>query len=755
MAIRRRPAPGPKYENQLHRPQPGLPVLLLIALPWFTLSVWAAGAAAATDAAPGAGALTVWTQTRVHENWSASVHAEPIWLAAFTAESEPGRVILGLVWRREDVGWFPVWKLQLYSETGALSGPAASASSGAVDLAVASPSRGREYGASLSFDPETGAYSALVTDLATGRRIAGRGGYVQVFGPERGPALDPDIEVGPAPRAGGAPPPPASPDQSPRPRIQPLVRNGAAYASDVAGVERAYIPVAAELRISASPPPGSASPALLEPGERLTASVDTQGSPAPGTFRFYVAGGVADGPGGGEHSEIAAVTAGTGEVARITVPEPYPAGLFTVEMEYADDGRTFLAQSVAVSHGQVEFRLAGVRADAATGLLSGELEVTSPFDLPPASLRVGGKLWALEWDGSASRYIERFAVPVPPFDVTIALSRGTSRIPFSLPVPPGTPPAGPDPNSLPAAPGLPFEAPEAARLLWRLNVEPELSFPIYAAVERNSATFALRPQACTLDVMSFNIRVPSSDGVNTWSNREPLVRSLFAEVAPAIAALQEPSVEQLYDLDRMLAGYRSVRVRPDARARVHNALYYRPDIVELAAWGTFWLSDTPETPQSSTWGNSEARALLWARFRLLATGQEFYVMNTHFHHIDPGEEIRTRSARLVAERVRAMAGGLPVLLMGDFNTTPGSPAYTLLVSGDNALFLDAWSIAAQRSGPEGTFHGFRGGAGGSRIDWLLVTPGVDVIRAEHVGMHDGALYPSDHYPVLVSVCLPG
>jgi endonuclease/exonuclease/phosphatase family metal-dependent hydrolase len=47
----------------------------------------------------------------------------------------------------------------------------------------------------------------------------------------------------------------------------------------------------------------------------------------------------------------------------------------------------------------------------------------------------------------------------------------------------------------------------------------------------------------------------------------------------------------------------------------------------------------------------------------------------------------------------------------------------------------------------GTFHGFRGGEEGDKIDAVLRGPGWEVVEAEIVRDHRDGRYPSDHYPV--------
>lgn len=661
---------------------------VLLALAVLTLAVCMAShlafeAAASAWDAPRA--LTIWTETAMDEAWRSGSHTEPVWLARLESSADDA-VLLGLVWRRESSGWFATWRLHLYSDTGLLP------SSQTIDLLNTAPLGGRTYHAALSYDPATGAYSAQVTDVGTGQRLVSTGGVLATY------------------------------DGT----LHPEAWNGAAYHTQVQRTESAYIPVAAQWHVEGVLDEAGELPRILPPGQPLTLHLTTHGSPAPGTFRFYITHAAA-------RNHLFTVDAEASDGITVTTGDRLlPHGLFTLEMEYQgdQDGPILLSEALELSHGAVEFHLASVTPDSEE--LHGLLEISSPFDLPPSLLQIEAELASLEWNEATRTYKATSLRPLEIFDAPVALAPGTNPLPFTLPAP--------NPND---------------GIHWRLRLRPRLDFPIAQVEHESEATFSLGSDACRLDVMSFNIRVPANDGINTWPNRRPVVERMLHEYTPAVIGMQEPADVQLYDLDGMLTDYRSIRIRPDARARVHNALFYRPDVVELLAWGRYWLSDTPDVAQSSTWGNSEARAVLWARFRSLATGDTFYVLNTHFHHIDSGETIRTRSAQLILDRLADVTQGLPVILMGDFNAMPGTPAHRLFVEGEKAPFIDAWQAAAARTGPEGTYHGFTGRSGGNRIDWLLVTPDIDVLSAEHVTYSEGDLYPSDHFPVYVTLCLPG
>jgi endonuclease/exonuclease/phosphatase family metal-dependent hydrolase len=87
--------------------------------------------------------------------------------------------------------------------------------------------------------------------------------------------------------------------------------------------------------------------------------------------------------------------------------------------------------------------------------------------------------------------------------------------------------------------------------------------------------------------------------------------------------------------------------------------------------------------------------------------------------------------------------GIDVIVTGDMNTPPGSaPIKALLAAG----LVDTHEGCKEI----GTFHGFSGRPGRSRIDMVLVSPPVDVIRSAIITDKnpETGRWPSDHFPVV-------
>ena len=215
--------------------------------------------------------------------------------------------------------------------------------------------------------------------------------------------------------------------------------------------------------------------------------------------------------------------------------------------------------------------------------------------------------------------------------------------------------------------------------------------------------------------------------------------------------MQEAQYRQVKDFAAGLSAYDWIGLGREGGSRGEfMAVFYRTERLEPLAFDHFWLSDTPEVINSSTWGNSNRRMVTWVKFRDRATDQEFIFVNTHFDH--QIEAARVKSAELVVKRLGDYEPELPLLLVGDFNAIAGaSEPYRILIQGG---FADSWDAAEQRGELFNTFHGFRGGKRGeNRIDWILTRGAVKTLRTEIVTFEHNEQYPSDHYPVLADVVL--
>jgi len=195
-------------------------------------------------------------------------------------------------------------------------------------------------------------------------------------------------------------------------------------------------------------------------------------------------------------------------------------------------------------------------------------------------------------------------------------------------------------------------------------------------------------------------------------------------------------------------GHASIGVGRDDAAALgeFSAILFRKDRLRVADAGTFWFSYTPSVPASKSWGNNITRICTWARF-IDRDGRGFYHFNLHLDH--QSQPSRERSTQLLRERIEARAAATdPVVITGDFNVGEKNPALATL----RGPFVDTFRVLHANEEIVGTFTAFKfGNTGGEKIDYILVQPNTDVMRADIVRFSKDERYPSDHFPVVARV----
>lgn len=261
-----------------------------------------------------------------------------------------------------------------------------------------------------------------------------------------------------------------------------------------------------------------------------------------------------------------------------------------------------------------------------------------------------------------------------------------------------------------------------------------------------------------LRVMSFNIRYGTAqDGDNHWDQRRELVRQTIADFNPDLLGTQETLEFQADYLAEQLEDYAYFGRSRMKTPNEHCGIFYRRQRFTQLAGGHFWLSETPEVPESKSWDSSLPRMASWV---LLSDNQHpsapaILFVNTHFDH--RGATARLEAARLLRQRLpqlQAIADQPLTILTGDFNASDDSPPYDALLA-DNPPWVDAYRARHPERVPgEGTFNGFEGKTDGAKIDWILVDARFDCLSAEIDRSHQGGRFPSDHFPVTAILQLP-
>lgn len=257
-----------------------------------------------------------------------------------------------------------------------------------------------------------------------------------------------------------------------------------------------------------------------------------------------------------------------------------------------------------------------------------------------------------------------------------------------------------------------------------------------------------------VSIMTYNIRVagPHDTGEHAWEERRPVMKKLLEHYLPDVLCTQEGTYEQLSGLEEDLPEYRYIGLGREGGSKGEfMAVFYKNSLFRVAAFDHFWLSETPDVIGSVSWESSCTRMATWALLEHRETGESFYVLNTHLDHIS--EDARRNAAQLLLERAGALSEQAPLVLTGDFNSSPDSEAYRILT--ENSIFRDSWTEADEKKGTGlGTFTGYTDESGGgeeNRIDWVLLTEQWKVKKAEIVDGRIDGRFASDHSPLFVNL----
>jgi endonuclease/exonuclease/phosphatase family metal-dependent hydrolase len=283
---------------------------------------------------------------------------------------------------------------------------------------------------------------------------------------------------------------------------------------------------------------------------------------------------------------------------------------------------------------------------------------------------------------------------------------------------------------------------------------------------RNSATVTFTTACGTADrvvaqsgtpykVMSFNMRYDANDpGNQHWTYRKEVIIDLIKTLDIDLLGSQEPMTSQLNEMIERLPEYVVLGAWSNGAAGSHDAIFYKKDKFDQVSTGHFWLSDTPDVPGSVGWDANGQRGAEWVILQEKCSDLRLFFINTHLDHI--GATARYGSAQLLVARTQALAGGLPFILTGDFNTQPGTaPIQFILNSG---LFHDARSLAPPPQVTTGTFHNW-GQPVWEIIDYIFVSGDWNVHEFQvGPGMwpSDAAgqnIYVSDHSPIQTKISL--
>jgi endonuclease/exonuclease/phosphatase family metal-dependent hydrolase len=257
-----------------------------------------------------------------------------------------------------------------------------------------------------------------------------------------------------------------------------------------------------------------------------------------------------------------------------------------------------------------------------------------------------------------------------------------------------------------------------------------------------------------LTAMTFNIRVNTFiDGPNRWDSRKSYVFDLIRDQAPDVVGLQEAEKDQYIDVRLALPQYQGYAVgRNNGKDKGETcAILYRDNRFLRTDAGTFWFSDTPHVPGSKDWGNRPPRICSWVRLVDKYSLSAFYIYNVHLDH--RSQNSRSKSVRLLTEKIAARKTKDPFIVMGDFNMDLDNSAMAYLQTNNVAPMSDAWYSIYGNQETDGTRHGFRGDSG-PKIDHIPLSHELRALDVKTDTRRYNGRYPSDHFPVIAKILMP-
>lgn len=308
-----------------------------------------------------------------------------------------------------------------------------------------------------------------------------------------------------------------------------------------------------------------------------------------------------------------------------------------------------------------------------------------------------------------------------------------------------------------------------------LSVRVTASKTGYESVSEDSEPTKEVPEVpAELRVATFNISGQNNDPKakgdrKVWSKRLPVVASQIIGENSDVVGLQEA-----YQRTKQ---YVSLRNALNARGESYQVT----DLAEGTSAGTRILYNTKTvTPldkgskaYASQVGGKTDRYLVWAKFRHNASGKKFFFFNTHLS--PDSSSVRVKEWKELISKVTVLNDdNLPVVVVGDFNTSKHKPAAAqMLPAMKNAGFGDVMNqqykvnppvnprAESVVNGAINSFNDYRRGISaysyplgqsmvGNGIDWIFATNSLRVkewkvvINVDPSTRQIRGVIPSDH-----------
>ncbi|MGV9172388.1 MAG: endonuclease/exonuclease/phosphatase family protein [Promethearchaeia archaeon] len=272
-----------------------------------------------------------------------------------------------------------------------------------------------------------------------------------------------------------------------------------------------------------------------------------------------------------------------------------------------------------------------------------------------------------------------------------------------------------------------------------------------------------------LRIMTYNIRLGTGieeDPENQWFNRKEEFVKYLDGIDLDVFGIQEAQYFQIQDIESNLESHEYVWTGKGRDNGVYGGeactIFFDREKYKYVDGDTFWLSDITHYP-SNTWGGNCNRIVTWVRLEVKtgeSKGAQFFAFNTHY---DFADEWQIKASKLITKKITQLTGGLPTILMGDFNMHNNSDAFDILENyqdpGDKKPMRDAYRVYKEdtigylpynTTSPQ-DWDVRKDPVDKSRIDFIFVSEHIAINRCTILkDSYDGYRTYSDHYPVYMN-----
>lgn len=253
----------------------------------------------------------------------------------------------------------------------------------------------------------------------------------------------------------------------------------------------------------------------------------------------------------------------------------------------------------------------------------------------------------------------------------------------------------------------------------------------------------------TIKIMTFNLRtISTSDGINNFPNRCPLILERLPEYSPDVIGFQEIQPPMYEWLVANLPDYYIVGGgRGAKRDNEAVCIAFKKDKFTLCDCETFWLSATPDIPGTRYSGDQSVCPRICTQVTLKPKdGDPFRVYNVHTDHV--GHVARVLAANQVLQKISSDNGRskMKLFVTGDFNAEPDDLCITTMINYGGTPIVDLTKDVGL------TYHAY-----GScfeenhKIDYIFADADTKCVSCVKLTDVKDGVYLSDHYPVMATV----